>query len=260
MALRNIRLVTFDAFGTLFTFRQPIAKTYALAALKHGLSINFKAIHDAFVGAMKMQSRQSPNFGSQSSVSSEQWWSAVVETTFLEAAPASITRQVTKSLPVMTKELYAFFETSDAYKVFDDVQSTLENLASKKDLKLGVISNCDERVATILENLGLKKYFSIISGSRQVGFEKPDPRIFDTTLQRSQLKDLSALDCLHIGDDETKDYFGARKAGWQSLLLDRRVAATSDSDVNIDPSLQQTQKEKPHVIGSLSDLNKNITF
>lgn len=71
--------------------------------------------------------------------------------------------------------------------------------------------------------------------SKDCGYEKPDTRFFVEALRRSEselsqchlskipLKNdpLLPSQILHIGNDFAKDFEGARRAGWHSVLLDR---------------------------------------
>lgn len=74
-----------------------------------------------------------------------------------------------------------------------------------------------------LSNVSLDNYNDIdfVALSYDVGFSKPDSRIFDATKKMVQ-EDLDHdLECLHVGDDLEKDYDAAQAAGWRSVLLDR---------------------------------------
>ena len=53
--------------------------------------------------------------------------------------------------------------------------------------------------------------------SYDVGFEKPDSKIFDATKQMLPGQERF----VHVGDDLQKDYLGAKRAGWEGVLLDR---------------------------------------
>ena len=61
-------------------------------------------------------------------------------------------------------------------------------LLSPQDLhrypvKLGVISNWDNRLFRVLAVMGLEQYFDFVIPSYVVGVEKPDQRIFQLALQ-----------------------------------------------------------------------------
>ncbi len=86
----------------------------------------------------------------------------------------------------------------------------------RRGLRLSVISNSDGRIAALLERLGLADFFELIVDSGSFGVEKPDPRIFEHTLQRLGLP---ASHCLYVGDLYPIDAVGARAVGMQACLL-----------------------------------------
>lgn len=82
---------------------------------------------------------------------------------------------------------------------------------------LGVISNSDGRLETLLNEVGLTEYLSVIADSRVVGFEKPDPRIFHWALERTGVLPEQAV---YVGDFYSLDVVGARRVGLNAILLD----------------------------------------
>jgi putative hydrolase of the HAD superfamily len=82
---------------------------------------------------------------------------------------------------------------------------------------LGVISNADGRLATILEETGLAAYLGVIADSHVVGIEKPDPRIFHWALERTGVHPEQAL---YVGDLYSLDVVAARRVGLHTILLD----------------------------------------
>lgn len=83
--------------------------------------------------------------------------------------------------------------------------------------RLGVISNADGRVESVLERVGLRPHFEFVLDSEVVGAEKPDPRIFHEACRRL---DLDPSACLYVGDLYPVDYLGATRAGMEAVLLD----------------------------------------
>jgi len=122
---------------------------------------------------------------------------------------------------------------------------------------VGIITNSDDRVPFILESLGLTvspvrfgspesrthsapsdEDISFVVLSYDVGEEKPHHLIFDaakdllrTRLQPQTKEVEEEFDALHVGDDMEKDVFGARNAGWGSVLLDRGQMYANDKRV-----------------------------
>ncbi len=87
----------------------------------------------------------------------------------------------------------------------------------KKGLRLAVVSNADGTVGKSLRELGLMGFFSAVIDSHIVGFEKPDPRIFQQVLCALGASPGSTL---HVGDLYHADIVGARSAGLDAVLLD----------------------------------------
>ncbi len=101
--------------------------------------------------------------------------------------------------------------------------------------RLGVVSNSDGRAEEGLEAAGLRGYFEVVIDSQLVGFEKPDPRIFEAALRRMAL---SADEALYVGDIYEVDVVGARRAGMDVVLLDP-LGNHAGRDVRIVSSLTE---------------------
>lgn len=84
-------------------------------------------------------------------------------------------------------------------------------------LDLVVVSNSDGTVEQGLVEQGLRPFFSAVLDSHRVGYEKPDPRIFERALEEAEADPARTL---HVGDLYAADVTGARAAGIHALLLD----------------------------------------
>lgn len=83
--------------------------------------------------------------------------------------------------------------------------------------RLGVISNADGRMESVLEAAGLRDRLEFVVDSDRVGLAKPDPGIF---LDATRRLGLPPEACLYVGDLYPVDVVGARSAGMDALLLD----------------------------------------
>ncbi len=99
---------------------------------------------------------------------------------------------------------------------------------------LGVVSNSDPRIPSILRSLGVDvKPFADSDGSTEknqaqldfvtlsydVGVEKPGRGIFDAAFE-SAVRIVGGeheWEKVHVGDDVEKDVEGARRAGWRAV-------------------------------------------
>ena len=114
--------------------------------------------------------------------------------------------------------LYATFTDLANYRVFEDVPPVLDRLRDA-GFVLGVVSNFEEWLERLLEQLGVRSYFSVTVVSGIEGIEKPDPRIFALAMERVGVRpELS----VYVGDNPEFDVQPALEAGMFPVLLDRR--------------------------------------
>ena len=200
--LNQIEAITFDVGGTLIEPRPSVGHVYAEVAGRHGLR-GLEAQHLTERFAAAWQSRKDFNY-------SRSEWSEIVDATFqgLAATPPSKT---------FFNELYHHFAQPQAWRIFDDVRPALDALASH-GIKLGIISNWDERLRPLLREVELDKYFEVIVVSCEVGFAKPSPVIFEIAAEKLCRAPGTIL---HVGDSVDLDAEGARRAGFQTRLLRR---------------------------------------
>ncbi len=197
-----IRAVTFDVGGTLIEVSRSVGQLYAEAAARHGVNgLSAKLLDRRFAVAWRAAEQFSH---------SRSDWAGLVDATF---------RGLTDRPPSRTffAELYARFAAPEAWRVFEDVVPALESLAAR-GLKLGVISNWDERLRPLLKRLRLAHYFAAIVVSCEVGCSKPACAIFEGAARKLGLPPEAVL---HVGDDRSMDMRGARAAGLSALLLNR---------------------------------------
>jgi putative hydrolase of the HAD superfamily len=135
-----------------------------------------------------------------------------------------------------------FVEYQRAWKLHDDA---LPTLASLSHLRLGLITNGDLAFQTHkIRSLGLETLFEHVVTSGELGFAKPDPRIFEHAASAFGVGPAAAL---YVGDRLHTDAIGAVNAGLTGVWLDRGgVAPTADRD--------SARASGVHVISTLSEL------
>jgi HAD superfamily hydrolase (TIGR01549 family) len=82
---------------------------------------------------------------------------------------------------------------------------------------VAIVSNSEGMLEALFEKLGILRHFDAVFDSSKLGFEKPDPRIFEAALARFQVP---ASRALHLGDTFATDVVGARAAGMRAALID----------------------------------------
>lgn len=101
-----------------------------------------------------------------------------------------------------------FLHARHQLQIFPDVQPTLEILANH--YALGVVTNGNADV----RRLGLADYFKFALCAEDIGFAKPDARLFHEALQRGGA---TAETAVHIGDHPGDDIAGAQQAGLRAI-------------------------------------------
>ena len=141
------------------------------------------------------------------------WWEAIADKTF---GDVGIKDQFT-DFAAFFADLYAYFAGADPWAVYPDAYHSLERWRAK-DIELGIISNFDSRIYTVLDSLALADFFTTITISTEVGAAKPDPQIFAAARKKHNC---DPSDAWHVGDSQTDDYEGAKAAGLRGIWLQR---------------------------------------
>lgn len=112
------------------------------------------------------------------------------------------------------------------WKAFDDVIPCLNQLS---DVQLGIITNGDyEQQIDKLKKVGLIDYFATVVTSGEVGYSKPDKKIFLDACKRVSK---SPSDCYYVGDDFGIDILGSNAAGMKGIWINRKHESTYDRNI-----------------------------
>lgn len=126
----------------------------------------------------------------------------------------------------IARRVYDEFGRPDRWALYGDVRPTFEHLRGQ-GLAVGIISNWDRRLVSLLHGLGLDDVLTDILSSADVGLHKPDPRIFELACSRIGVAPEEAA---HIGDHRYADILGARSVGMQAVMIDRHGTACAEDD------------------------------
>jgi len=116
--------------------------------------------------------------------------------------------------------VYQEFGDPGRWMPYPDVMPAFQRL-NERGLALGLISNWDNRLAGLIEGLGLAGELGTVVSSAEVGLHKPDPRIFELACARLGVKPAQAA---HVGDHHYADIVGAHAVGMRPVLIDRHSA------------------------------------
>jgi len=207
-----IRAVSFDAGGTLLHPHPRVGMIYAEVMGRHGLNLSPDDLEAAFHRAWT-KALQASRLG-VSEESERDWWRAVV-------------REVLQGLGEPTdfealfEDLWVTFADPERWRLYGGALETLDALR-RRGYRLLVVSNWDKRLRQLMAGLRVAPFLEHLVISSEVGFEKPDRRIFETAQTRL---DLPSTEILHVGDSPYHDAEGAEAAGWQWVLIAGESAA-----------------------------------
>ena len=211
------KIIFFDAAGTLLHLPMGVGWHYRDVALRHGLELDKARTEKAFRTAFHTLPHP-PVTRSARPDDDEGWWRTLVWQVLEDAgAPENFAREA------YFEELYEAFTLPGVWQLFPEVREVLAFLAPK--YRLGIISNFDGRLRSVLRHEGIDSLFDVWSISSEVGSDKPDPWIFKTALHRAGVE---AGEALHVGDDPEGDWAAAAAAGLQVFKLRRPENSLSD--------------------------------
>lgn len=199
----SIRLLTVDAAGTLVRPWPSVGAVYGLTAREHGIEVSDEEVNTEFYKTFgRLQTCKQTNEGEES-----EFWRQVVTQTFRPFAG-------NKNLDPLFEELWNLFAKGECWKLAEKAESTLNTLRVR-GYELAVLSNNDARLRSVLADLKIDQAFDHLFISSEMGCEKPELEIFRKV---EQTMDRKPNEILHLGDSHSRDFLGARKAGWSALL------------------------------------------
>lgn len=140
----------------------------------------------------------------------EAWWDAV-DHRFADAFVELGWVDAHRARPF--DRLREYILAPDRYRVFDDVEPVL-SLLLDRGWRHVIVSNHVPELPSLVDGLGLARWFDAIVTSAQVGFEKPHPRLFEAARAISPHGAIWM-----IGDNPIADFAGARSVGINAVLV-----------------------------------------
>jgi len=210
-----VKVVFFDAAGTLFDTRQPAGSIYAQVARRHGVNVTDQEVNAAF--RRVFHAAPGLAFGVGHSPQElrrleKNWWRRLVEQTFSQLARFD-------DFDAYFEELFELFAKPETWSPAPDALDVLQALKRRNHISLGIISNFDARVYGILSAYGMLEYLDSVTISSEAGYAKPAPEIFRIALEKHSVAPNEAL---HVGDSPALDVQGASAVGIGAVLYDPR--------------------------------------
>jgi putative hydrolase of the HAD superfamily len=218
-------VVLFDAAETLFTTRGTVGEIYGEVARRYGSTSEPSEIQSAFI-------RQFRHSGPLTTENEKEWWKDVVHHVFDDVGMVS-------NFDQFFDDVYEQFRDGRGWRLFPETLEVLEELR-RLQYRLGVISNFDSRVYSVMESLKIRSYFDSITISSETGYAKPHPEIFKAAIRAAGVPGNRIL---FVGDNLADDVQAGASAGLHTLLIDRHGRYSGSAGVPMIQNLRQVLNE-----------------
>ena len=205
----QIKALSFDAVGTLIAPHPSVGAVYAQTMAKYGIELEALVVEERFRSAFR-STKKDPRFEDPEKREYVFWKSIVRQMIEPKEEPTHF------DFDGLFDALWRLFATGKPWKPIEGARETLEALS--RNYPLALLTNWDSRARSAFDDLGLLELFECVIISSEVGFDKPDERIFAAA---ASMLGLSSSKILHVGDSFEEDIEGAINAGCSAAWLSR---------------------------------------
>jgi len=207
----EIDAVMLDLGGTLIDLEPSKDVVFHGVLVRHGHNAPLADVTKAIAEAERKFDKESANLDG---VHEDKFWrkydKLVLDRVGFRGDQAKFAKDVSREFERIVSDVVSWTEYPDVRPLLEDLQA--------RGFKLGLISNATDLARRVMDRLGLSKYFETIVISDEVGFRKPDKRIFQLAVN---LATVAPNRTIYIGDRYAVDVVGAKMAGMNSILIDR---------------------------------------
>ncbi len=207
-----IKAVFFDLYQTLINYDPPREAQLAHIINDYGIEVTADALRRPMVIADEFIYEEHSRLPISKRSEKEQktlfakYQSILLKEAGIDPAPELIRNNIVKMQQIKFNRV-----------LFDDVLPALEQL-KQNGFILGLISNIDSDITPLFDKLKLTPLLNVVVTSRDTGYHKPQPEIFNEAARQAGVK---AGESMYIGDQYQIDVLGGKEAGMQGVLLDR---------------------------------------
>lgn len=214
LSLQGIEAITFDAGGTLVHAWPPVGTAYAEVLADHGVSADGELLQERFMQAYKKATEKPRD---RIDLAAERvFWRKVVAETVADVCPAD-------RLDSVFDDLWNAYASSNRWRLYPGAKETVRR-CKQQGFRVFLLSNADSRFRQTFEELGFNELFEDLFISSEIGYEKPDPRIFHHVRRKIGCQPSQIL---HIGDSPYHDG-AASTLGWNVAILGKEIQKITD--------------------------------
>ena len=241
----NIQAILFDINGTLIDIQTDEGSEEIYRGISHfltyqGIYIHRWEVRDEYFRLMEEQRRASgeafPEFDAV-----ELWRQ------FLRRRPEachSMPPEKLRWMPIFLAEMYRGVSRF-RLQLYPEVKTALDELAQR--FKLAALSDAQSAWALPeMRAVGIEAYFQPIIVSGDLGFRKPDKRIFEAALNGLNLPPENIL---FVGNDMYRDIYGAKQFGMKTVFFSSNQGRQTANEVEPD-----------YIIYRFAELRQAIAF
>ena len=210
----EIDAVMFDLGGTLIDLEPSKDVVFHRVLARHEHKVPLSEVSKVIGEAERKYDEESANLDG---VHEDKFWEKfdrfVLEKLGFNGDISRFAKEVSLEFEGIVPKVESWAEHEDARPLLEDLKA--------REFRLGVISNATDLARRVMDHLRLSEYFGTIVISDEVGFRKPDRRIFQLAASLAKVAPNRAL---YVGDRYAVDVVGAGKAGMNSILIDRANA------------------------------------
>ncbi len=217
----NKKFLYTDVGDTLIKLRYSVSEMYAGVLEEHGIIKEVKKdeIQKHFKLAWREASSNLPaDYVDRYSLHPKGhtgWWRDLIDSFLFRLAGTKINSDS------IYEKIFAKFDDPNNW-VVDPTFYDLLDFLKENQIGLGIISNWDLRLRSLLTNLNLIQHFEHVIISAEFGYEKPSPLIFEEAMR---LTSLTPENHFYVGDKLEYDYYPPEKMGWTSFWISKEEKA-----------------------------------
>lgn len=210
-------LILLDSSFTLIKPSQPVGLVYAqYLEASTNLNVDPATMEAAFRSSFARAPSPTYSFENSGHDTEVNWWRSLVLQIFSETLEKSSLSAPAPELEACFDSLFNHYAQPTSWALYPETVSFLK--AASEIGTLAVVSNFDDRLAPILNGLGIGSSFKDVITSADALARKPDQKIFGFALKRLNFR---AEETCFCGDSYEADYLGASSAGIHSFHLKR---------------------------------------